>query len=229
MTERKIELYNGAVETAARCLLVLEELRPSPLRIDELRMAELFVVFGNDIGAPFTLHNAIPGRMQAYVFREPRVVAGVGLLRELGLVEIDGAGGDSEIWSTGREEVTHHLGSCAYLSRMRENARWMARRLAEAGRAGLEQEMSSRMEALAGDPLLMPSEMRQRFIDLRTNYELDIERMHGLNEAAVVLSFVAPPGLAAWLDDTAEAALREIAAVRSKLSGLADVLAEMED
>jgi hypothetical protein len=60
---------NGLVETSMRLLVVLERFHGIGLSLEELRLADFFVVFTEDIGGPSSLHVPLSNRAGSFTIR----------------------------------------------------------------------------------------------------------------------------------------------------------------
>jgi len=231
-------LYNGLVETATRNLLILDACYPSAFSFDELRLLDLFVVFGEDIGFPSSLHALLPGRTRAHEFRPRAIRQGLDLLLALGCIEtVDADGGITKIKAAEDAVSLDGYVSSPYLAKLQETARWMNFRMDALGEHEFLSGLEARLQELSGAGMHIPDGVEDRFSGLSAIYASDLVRLEGLEEAAWLLkhlgirrkSETGEPLLdivpsEEWLESVRQAAAKETVSVRQKSAGLAEVI-----
>lgn len=88
-TER--DLYNGSVETGFRALAALaamEEAGRGSVAFDDLRVLDLFAVYGEDVGFDRSLQPRVPGYGNAFNFRHERLRETLRELVGYGLADV---------------------------------------------------------------------------------------------------------------------------------------------
>jgi len=231
-------LYNGHVETGMRSLVILDACSPHAFTLDELRLLEHFVVFGEDIGAPTgNLHVPLPNRANAHSFRGPMVQKGLDLLIGLGRT-IRSTGIDGDVFSVPEDSV-HLLDyvTVDYLLKMHGIALWMGGRIEQEGKQAFFTSLARRVAELSVASSGPPENPQEMYRQLDATYEADLMRMEGLLDAAWAMSVFrsmhmedlavaelpsAPDGK--WFDTVSAKARAEMRAILSNRAGLAPLL-----
>lgn len=220
MTDYSSELYNSLIETSLRVLVVLQSFQRR-LTVDEIRVLEIFAVYGEDVGHDKSLQHRASSRFHAYGFRKAWVRDALEFLRVATIVEGDDAQGytlvisdlfheDSFVGSLGGEYIDEITTVCDLMAEQAERSGFdeYLSRLTSLAEAGMTAEMDSPPSAIETDWLVR-------------NLQLDFWRMEGLRWMAEALSdHVArfPEGLHPrldqdWLKGLAEASRLEMSRV----------------
>jgi hypothetical protein len=88
----KLELYNGLIEHAARAVVIFECFAPNRLSLEQVRVLEHLVPYGEDVGYKNSLQTRAEGRARAYVFRETMVRDAIAFLLAGGYIDVDDEG-----------------------------------------------------------------------------------------------------------------------------------------
>src|ERR1700744_3513837 len=89
-----LPLFNSALETGVRTVIVLDAVHPRAFDLAHLTWFDHLVVHTSDIGGPESLHPDIPQRTGELLVRRRLVENGVKLMRRLHMVETEvGEGG----------------------------------------------------------------------------------------------------------------------------------------
>lgn len=237
--ERELPLlYNGLVETATRNLLILDACFPTAFTFDELRLLDLFVVFGEDIGFPSSLHVLLPGRVRAHEFRHRAIRQGLDLLLALGCIEtVETDGGITKIKAADDAVSLDGYVSSTYLAKLQETARWMNFRMDALGEHAFLSGLDARLQELSGTGMHIPDGVEERFSSLTAIYISDLVRLEGLEESAWLLKHLGIRRKAEtgeplpeivpseeWYESVRKAAAKETVLVRQKSAGLAEVI-----
>lgn len=220
MTDYSNELYNSLVETSLRVLVVLQAFRRR-LSVDEIRVLEIFAVYGEDVGHDKSLQHRTSSRFHAYGFRKAWFMDALEYLKVAAIVEGDNAQGytlvisdlfheDSFVGSLGGEYIDEITTVCNLMAEQAERSGFdeYLSRLTSLAEAGMKAELDSPPSAIETDWLVR-------------NLQRDFWRMEGLRWMAEALSeHVArlPKGLHPrldqdWLKGLAEAARLEMTRV----------------
>jgi len=231
-------LYNGHVETGMRSLVILDACSPTAFTLDELRLLEHFVVFGEDIGAPAgNLHVPLPNRSNAHSFRGPMVQKGLDLIVAVGRV-IRRDEGAAASYSVAEDAVPLlDYVQADYLVRMHRVAEWMRERIETDGKDSYLAWLADRLVDLTVAPSGPPEDSQERYRQLDATYEADLARMEGLVDAAWAMGAfrsmhmedldvadlpTAPDGR--WFETVSEKARAEMRSILSNRAGLAPLL-----
>lgn len=124
--EQPPELFNSALETGVRTVVVLDAAFPRAFDVGYLTWCDHLVVHTADIGGPESLHPDIPQRTGELLVRRRLVEAGVSLMRRLHMI-------DAEIGETGirfraSEESSAFVEALRseYATQLRQRAAWLA-------------------------------------------------------------------------------------------------------
>ena len=120
------ELFNSALETGVRAVVVLNSAYPRALDLTRLTWFDHLVVHTSDFGGPPSLHPDVPQRSGELLVRRRLIDAGVSLMRRMHLVEmvVDEAG----IAYRASDEAPAYieLMRTKYSSELIERAKWLA-------------------------------------------------------------------------------------------------------
>jgi hypothetical protein len=234
-------LYNGLVETATRDLLILDACYPSSLSFDDLRLLDLFVVFGEDLGFPVSLHVLLPGRTRAHEFRPRAIRQGLDLLLALGCITSFDEAGSTKFKAGDDALALDGWVSSQYLATLQETARWMNLQMDAMGDRAFLDKVQARLDELSDVGMHIPSGTEDRFSGLAAVYASDLVRLEGMEEAAWLLKYIVsrhsietgqpvPETVPSedWFESVRQAAAKEAKAVRQKSAGLAEVVAGLD-
>ncbi|MER9478375.1 hypothetical protein NKI74_03005 [Mesorhizobium sp. M0494] len=134
-----VPLFNSALETGVRSVVLLDAAYPEACDLTRLTWLDHLVVHTHDIGGPASLHPDVPQRTGELLVRRRLVEEGLQLMRRLHMIDtvVDGEG----IRYRSREEASALI-ECmrtSYALALRERADWLAARLA----AMSEEEVST--------------------------------------------------------------------------------------
>jgi hypothetical protein len=129
--ERSPELFNSALETGVRAVVILDAMFPRAFDVGHLTWCDHLVVHTADIGGPESLHPDIPQRTGELLVRRRLVEAGVSLMRRLHM--IDAEVGDTGIRFRASEESSAFVEALRseYATQLRQRAAWLASYLSE--------------------------------------------------------------------------------------------------
>jgi hypothetical protein len=126
-----VPLFNSALETGVRAVIVLDAVYPRAFDIARLTWCDHLVVHTADIGGPTSLHPDIPERTGELLVRRRLVEDGVNLMRRLHMIDADiGASG---IQFRASEEASSFVEALRseYASALKHRAVWLALFLSE--------------------------------------------------------------------------------------------------
>lgn len=83
----RLDLFNGALETGMRSLVILETAYPRGFDLTQLTWLDHLVVHTEDLDGPESLHPNIPQRNGELLVRRSLVEQGLMLMRQLHMVE----------------------------------------------------------------------------------------------------------------------------------------------
>jgi hypothetical protein len=138
-------LFNGALETGVRAVIVLDAAHPRAFDIAKLTWCDHLVVHTADINGPPSLHPDIPQRTGELLVRRHLVEDGVKLMRRLHLIEtmVDAAG----IRYQATEEASAFVEALRtdYAQGLKKRAAWLAGYLADVSDHALAALISDRI------------------------------------------------------------------------------------
>lgn len=123
MPERR--LFNGAVETGIRSLVILNAAYPRMYDINELVWFDHLVVHSEDIGGPPSIHPKIPQRTGEVLVRRSLVQDGLDLMRRYGLIEIAATENGVCYQATDSAYPLVQLLSSQYSKELKNRAEWL--------------------------------------------------------------------------------------------------------
>jgi hypothetical protein len=126
-----VALFNGALETGVRAVVVLDAAYPRYFDLAGLTWCDHLVVHTADIGGPSSLHPDIPQRTGELLVRRRLVEEGVSLMRRLHM--IDATVSPQGIVFGAGEEASAFVDSLRspYARQLKQRASWLAEYLAE--------------------------------------------------------------------------------------------------
>lgn len=119
-------LFNSALETGVRAVVVLDAAYPRAFDLAQLTWLDHLVVHTADIGGPESLHPDIPQRTGELLVRRRLVEDGLNLMRRLHL--INSATTDNGIVYTATDEASALVESMrsSYARELRHRSQWLA-------------------------------------------------------------------------------------------------------
>jgi len=138
-------LFNGALETGVRSVIVLDAAYPRMFDIAKLTWCDHLVVHTADISGPRSLHPDIPQRTGELLVRRRLVEDGVNLMRRVHLIDtaVDSGG----IRYQASEEASAFVEGLRtdYAQTLRKRAEWLAAYLQELSDNSLAQLIAERI------------------------------------------------------------------------------------
>jgi hypothetical protein len=143
--ERPVALFNSALETGVRAVVILDAIHPRAFDIAHLAWCDHLVVHTEDIGGPPSLHPDIPQRTGELLVRRRLVEDGVNLMRRLHMIDVDV--GENGIRFIASEEASSFVEALRtdYAVTLKDRAGWLADYLLEKSDADLAQIISDRI------------------------------------------------------------------------------------
>lgn len=126
-------LFNSALETGIRALVLLEAFHPRRCDLTEMTWLDHLVVHTEDIGedAPVSLHPDLPNRTGELFVRRRLVEHSLRLMQRLHLVDVEDTE-DGIVFSASEEAPSFlDLLQAPYTVELKRRAQWMAYRFAE--------------------------------------------------------------------------------------------------
>jgi len=126
-----VALFNGALETGVRAVVVLDAVFPRSFDLGRLTWCDHLVVHTADIGGPASLHPDIPQRTGELLIRRRLVEEGINLMRRLHMVDAKVCP-EGILFQAG-EEASAFVDSLrtGYARGLKARAEWLADYLAE--------------------------------------------------------------------------------------------------
>lgn len=145
----RVSLFNSALETGVRAVVVLDATFPRCFDLAHLTWFDHLVVHTTDIGGPPSLHPDIPQRTGELLVRRRLVEEGLNLMRRLHLV-------DAQVTERGivyqaREETTAFVDSMrsVYAQELKARAEWLAGYLGRISDDAIASLIASRIDRWA--------------------------------------------------------------------------------
>lgn len=119
-------LFNSALETGVRTVVVLEAFYPRALDIAHLTWCDHLVVHTADFGGPTSLHPDIPQRTGELLVRRRLVEDGIQLMRRLHMIDTEV--GENGIAYAAADDAPAFVASLrsGYLNDLKARAHWLA-------------------------------------------------------------------------------------------------------
>lgn len=144
MTETGQLLFNGAIETALRAVVLLYEQDPGPMSLEEMVTLDYLLVHSADFeGGPPSLHPATPLRGSAVLVRRELLTDGLRLLIGRGLAERVGTESGIAFRVTERAAWFVESLETDYANELRARSRWLSNLTTELGIRQLAEEVHS--------------------------------------------------------------------------------------
>lgn len=144
-------LFNSELETGLRALVVLEAFYPRRCSLMEMTWFDHLVVHTADIDGPSSLHPDLAPRLGELFVRRRLVEDSLNLMRGVHMVDI--RHDDDGIHFQASEDAPSFLGmlQSPYIMSLKERARWLAERFAQAEPAEIERVVRGRIGRLRTD------------------------------------------------------------------------------
>src|SRR5260370_40511187 len=128
---RPVPLFNSALETGVRAVVVLDAVFPRAFDITHLTWCDHLVVHTKDIGVPTSLHPDIPQRTGELLVRRKLVEDGVNLMRRLHMIDADVDANGIQFRAS--EEASSFVEALRtnYAATLKKRAEWLAKYLLE--------------------------------------------------------------------------------------------------
>lgn len=84
--ERKLELFNSSIESALRCLIIIDKMKP--VNLDMLTIFDYLCLNSKDFGGPDSLHAPVPNRNVQILVRRKVIEEGLKILIAKELVNV---------------------------------------------------------------------------------------------------------------------------------------------
>ncbi|UFX46952.1 hypothetical protein HAP47_0009920 [Bradyrhizobium sp. 41S5] len=144
-SDETVPLFNSALETGVRAVVILDAVYPRAFDITHLGWCDHLVVHTSDIGGPVSLHPDIPQRTGELLVRRRLVEDGVQLMRRLHMIDADV--GDAGIQFKASEDASAFVETLRteYSRGLRSRARWLASYLEDKSDAALAAMIAERI------------------------------------------------------------------------------------
>jgi hypothetical protein len=143
--DRPVALFNSALETGVRAVIILDAIHPRAFDIAHLTWCDHLVVHTGDIGGPPSLHPDIPQRTGELLVRRKLVEDGINLMRRLHLIDADVSANGIQFRAT--EEASSFVEALRtdYAATLKSRAEWLAQYLLEKSDADLTALITDRI------------------------------------------------------------------------------------
>jgi hypothetical protein len=147
--EGQMPLFNSALETGVRAVVILDAAYPKALDLEHLTWCDHLVVHTSDIGGPESLHPDIPQRTGELLVRRRLVDDGVKLMRRLHMIDADV--GDAGIRYRASEDAQAFVETLRteYSADLKRRAVWLAQFINRMSDTSLSQLISTRIDRWA--------------------------------------------------------------------------------
>jgi hypothetical protein len=144
-TIEPVQLFNSALETGVRAVVILDALHPRAFDLAHLTWCDHLVVHTSDIDGPASLHPDIPQRTGELLVRRRLVEDGVKLMRRLHM--IDAETGQHGITFKASEDASAFVEALRseYSTELKERAVWLASFLTKISDADFAALISTRI------------------------------------------------------------------------------------
>lgn len=144
-------LFNSALETGLRALIVLEAFYPRRCSLMEMTWFDHLVVHTADVDGPDSLHPDLAPRIGELFVRRRLVEDSLNLMRSVHMVDV--RHDDDGIHFQASEDAPSFLGmlQSPYIMNLKDRARWLAERFARAEPAEIERIVKERIGRLRTD------------------------------------------------------------------------------
>jgi hypothetical protein len=139
------QLFNSALETGLRAIVVLEAVYPRQCGLIELTWFDYLVVHSGDAGGPESLHPDLPARAGELLVRRRVVEQGIRLMQRVHLVdEMHLKAGICYVASDDAPSFVDLL-QAPYFQYLKERARWVAERFGKIGEEEIKTLINDRI------------------------------------------------------------------------------------
>lgn len=119
------QLFNSALETGTRSVLLLYAARPRAFDLTHLTWLDHLVVHTSDLDGPPSLHPDIPQRNGELIVRRANVEEGLLLMRRLHLIKANYSSDGISYVATEEADLFVQLVRSSYGRSLRERAEWL--------------------------------------------------------------------------------------------------------
>ena len=141
----ELELFNSALETGIRTLVVLNAVHPMMFDLSQLTWFDHLVVHTGDIGGPDSLHPDLPHRGGELLVRRATIERGLIVMRRLHLVDIVINEGGIQYQASDEAYPFIELMRSDYAQALKERAVWLAKNVCSMNAAGIEKLVSEKI------------------------------------------------------------------------------------
>jgi len=138
-------LFNGALESGVRAVIVLDAAHPRAFDIAKLTWCDHLVVHTADINGPPSLHPDIPQRTGELLVRRHLVEDGVNLMRRLHLIDAIADAGGIRYQASEEASAFVEILRSEYAQDLKERATWLVDYLQELSDDALAQLIAERI------------------------------------------------------------------------------------
>jgi hypothetical protein len=121
-----VPLFNSALETGVRAVVILDAVYPRTFDITHLGWCDHLVVHTSDIGGPDSLHPDIPQRTGELLVRRRLVEEGVQLMRRLHMIDADIGGAGIQFKASEDAAAFVETLRTDYSIGLKSRAKWLA-------------------------------------------------------------------------------------------------------
>jgi hypothetical protein len=139
------ELFNSALETGVRALVVLNAAHPKAFDLSHLTWFDHLVVHTADVGGPVSLHPDVPQRTGELLVRRRLIDGGVALMRRMHLVEVIADQAGIAYRASDEAPAFVELMRTKYSKELIARARWLAEHVLTLPSAELERLIAERI------------------------------------------------------------------------------------
>lgn len=146
MTETsRTDLFNGALETGVRSVVILETAYPRGFDLTQLTWLDHLVVHTSDLDGPESLHPNIPQRNGELLVRRSLVEEGLTLMRQLHMVETQFTNAGIVYVACEQASLFVQLIRTDYGRTLKKRAEWIFNYFSERGTDHLHQVISQKI------------------------------------------------------------------------------------
>jgi hypothetical protein len=125
---RRPTIFNSALETGIRQLIILDALHPRACDLKELTWFDHLIVHSADVGGPESLHPAIEGRVGELTVRREIILQSLKLMQQTHLVEEIHTDGGVQYQASDDAPIFLDALSSEYSRLLKERALWLNER-----------------------------------------------------------------------------------------------------
>ena len=143
--QEPVRLFNSALETWVRAVVVLDAVHPRCFDIAHLTWCDHLVVHTADIDGPPSLHPDIPQRNGELLVRRRLVEEGVNLMRRLHMIDAQVGERGIEFRASDEAAAFVEMLRSDYARALKERAVWLARYLSQTSDSDLAALITARI------------------------------------------------------------------------------------